>query len=367
MDGENPAYLSQQLITYIGNKRALLTFIARGLDIVRERLGRDRISALDVFSGSGVVARLLKRYAERLFVNDIELYSFVINSCYLANKRALNLTELEYWYNWLMAQLTEDTLRPGFISELYAPKDLQSIQVGERCFYTPRNACYLDTARQLIASVPEKLQVFFIAPLLAEASVHANTAGVFKGFYKDARTGRGQFGGKNRDALSRILGPIELQKPVFSNFDSEVYLFREDANSLIHHIDEVDLAYIDPPYNQHPYGSNYFMLNLIAEYRRPQALSPVSGIPADWQRSSYNKRHRAYQAFQELVSGIKARYLLVSFNSEGFISLPEMLDVLHRVGKTEVLETKYNVFRGSRNLRNRSVHVTEYLYLVEKN
>ncbi|AEJ18255.1 DNA adenine methylase [Gracilinema caldarium] len=366
LEGENPAYLSEQLITYIGNKRALLSFIAQGLDLVRERLGKDRITAFDVFSGSGVVARLLKRYAERLYVNDIEAYSSIINSCYLANKSTLDSKELDHWYHWLKAQLTEDALRPGFISELYAPQCMEQVQPGERCFYTPRNAWYLDTARQLIELVPVRLQSFFIGPLLAEASVHANTAGVFKGFYKDAHTGRGQFGGKNRDALSRILGPIELQLPVFSNFNSEVHIFRQDANSLIHHIDEVDLAYIDPPYNQHPYGSNYFMLNLIAEYRRPFAVSPVSGIPVDWQRSNYNKRHRAFEAFQELVSSIRARYLLISFNSEGFITLSEMLDLLQCVGKTQVLETKYNAFRGSRNLRNRPVHVTEYLYLVEK-
>ena len=43
-----------------------------------------------------------------------------------------------------------------------------------------------------------------------------------------------------------------------------------------------------------------------------------------------------------------------------------MLDMLSAVGRVEVIESVYNTFRGSRNLRNRPLHVTEYLYLVER-
>jgi adenine-specific DNA-methyltransferase len=43
-----------------------------------------------------------------------------------------------------------------------------------------------------------------------------------------------------------------------------------------------------------------------------------------------------------------------------------MKDMLKKIGRFEVLETKYNTFRGSRNLNNREIHVKEYLYLLEK-
>ena len=33
---ENPAYITEQLITYIGNKRALLDFIAQGVTYVQK-------------------------------------------------------------------------------------------------------------------------------------------------------------------------------------------------------------------------------------------------------------------------------------------------------------------------------------------
>ena len=87
---ENEAFLTQQLITYIGNKRSLLNFIGSGLDIVRQRLNKNKLTTFDVFSGSGVVSRFLKRYSERLIVNDIEDYAYTINKCYLSNSNTVD-------------------------------------------------------------------------------------------------------------------------------------------------------------------------------------------------------------------------------------------------------------------------------------
>lgn len=258
-------------------------------------------------------------------------------------------------------------LQKGFISELYAPENDRDIGKDERAFYTSRNARYIDTARKYIEETDEQYRNFLLAPLLSEASIHANTAGVFKGFYKDSRTGRGTFGGRKGDALDRITGDIYLPFPVFSNFECRVEVHKGDSYDIADAVDEVDLAYLDPPYNQHPYGSNYFMLNLIAEYRRPEKISRVSGIPVDWNRSSYNKRRKAHSAFSSLVAKLKAKFILVSFNSEGYISLKEMMDILSENGKVTVFEQRYNTFRGSRNLRDRDIHVKEYLYLLEKN
>lgn len=364
---ENEDFLTQQLITYIGNKRSLLNFIGHGVNIVRQRLNQPKLAIFDVFSGSGVVSRYLKKYAHRLVSNDIEPYAYLINHCYLSNATEVDHKAIEYWFNYLTSQLNDHQLHVGFITELYAPKNLDNINQNERCFYTPRNAMYLDTARQLIDTIPKPLQHYFIAPLLAEASIHANTSGVFKGFYKNSTTGIGQFGGNNKDALTRILGNIHIQKPIFSQFNSVVELHNGNANDIATQVTQVDLAYLDPPYNQHPYGSNYFMLNLLVNNQKPSTISPISGIPNNWYRSAYNKRQQAYESMQDLVQSIDAKYLLISFNSEGFIGLNEMLQLLQGVGKTQVLETKYNTFRGSRNLANRDTHIKEYLYLVEKN
>jgi adenine-specific DNA-methyltransferase len=363
---ESEAYLSSQLITYIGNKRSLLSFIGEALETVKKRLGREKLRIFDVFSGSGAVARFFKQHAELLLANDIEEYAESLSRCYLANAAELPLDDLRNTHQDLCRKLRDEPLRKGFITELYAPAEEGTIREGERVFYTLRNARFIDTCRQYIEEIDPSWRPFFTGPLLAEASVHANTAGVFKGFYKDRRTGRGRFGGAGEDALSRITGNMELPFPVFSRYRCPVIIYRKDANELAPVAEECDLAYLDPPYNQHPYGSNYFMLNLILRYQRPLSISPVSGIPQDWNRSVYNKRRDAPQALEDLLGKLKAKFLLLSFNSEGFISRQEIKSILERHGRVEIFEKPYNAFRGSRNLRNRELHVREYLYLVEK-
>jgi adenine-specific DNA-methyltransferase len=367
---ENPTFLTRQLLTYIGSKRALLDFIGQGLQIAQKRLGRRHLAIFDVFSGSGIAARYFKQYAALLLVNDLERYSALCNRCYLSNQSELDMPLLRRLHGELTGALeaaeAEGNLRRGLIADQYAPQDPGRVQSGERVFYTPRNARYIDTARQLIGELDEPIQPYFLAPLLSEASVHANTAGVFKGFYKNRETGIGQYGGKNQDALLRITGAISLPFPVFSNFDSDVRIYTGDANAVVRQAPEVDVAYLDPPYNQHPYGSNYFMLNLILDYRKPERASPVSGIPADWNRSNYNKRRYAVQALARLITDIKTKFLLISFNSEGFITPEEMRRILDKTGKVETLQTGYTAFRGSRNLRNRNIRVKEYMYVVEK-
>jgi len=362
---EKEEFLTRQLITYIGSKRALLDFIGEGINKVQQRLSKDKLRMFDVFSGSGIVARFFKQFSELLIVNDLEKYSTLINECYLSNESELDLNLLRERYKEIIEE-TNKHLVKGIISELYAPNDDKNIKPNERVFYTARNAMYIDTVRQLIGKMPKEIQKYFLAPLLSEASIHANTSGVFKGFYKNKETGIGQFGGKNQDALFRITGDIELPFPIFSNFNCDTLIYNQDSNELIKSLPEVDIAYLDPPYNQHPYGSNYFMLNLILDYSYPENTSKVSGIPEDWKRSDYNKGHRALKALTSLVENIKAKYVIISFNSEGFISAENMKDMLSKIGSLEVLETKYNTFRGSRNLNNRDIHVKEYLYLLEK-
>ncbi len=363
---DTSGYLTDQLITYIGNKRTLLPLIARGVQASTRRLGVNEPVMADLFSGSGVVARFFKRYAGALIVNDLEPYAEIINRCYLANRDEVDADELGAAYNELRAQLAGELDRDGMIARRYAPRYDSAIRAGERVFYTRRNARYLDTARRLIGALSERLQPLLIGPLLSEASVHANTAGVFKGFYKDRETGIGRFGGSNGDAMTRITGSIELQLPILSRYSLPVEIHRDDAATVVGSLPELDIAYLDPPYNQHPYGSNYFMLNLLTEYREPQRLSRVSGIPDNWRRSAYNSRKRALSALTDLIERIPAKVVLVSFNSEGFITHEQLKTMLSRHGRLEVLAQRYNTFRGSRNLRNRSIHVTEYLFLLER-
>jgi adenine-specific DNA-methyltransferase len=362
---EAPSYLNDQLITYIGNKRALLGSIESAVSRVEDRLGR-RLHCLDAFAGSGAVSRMLKRHSEHLIVNDLEPYAQVLAECYLPNRQDVPHQRIADLVDRFNSIVDSRPSRQGFIERLYAPQDEDAIQPGERVFYTRDNARRLDQYAELIAEVDPDLRPFLLGPLLSAASVHANTAGVFKGFYKDKATGVGKYGGAGQDALSRIKGRIRLRPPVTSNYTSTLAIHRGHANDVVRRLPEVDLAYFDPPYNQHPYGSNYFMLNLLVNYQEPAAVSPVSGIPVDWQRSPYNVKKSSLPLVTDLVANTAAKFLLVSFNDEGYIPPAKMLETLRAAGEVTEFQFAYNAFRGSRNLSGRSTHVTEHLYLVEK-
>src|SRR5574344_410301 len=361
---ENEKYLTEQIITYIGNKRSLLDFIGSGVKIVQKDLKKDKLDIVDIFSGSGIVSRYLKKYSNSLTTNDLEDYSYILNKCYLSNKSEIDYDKLISSYNYLQEKLNGE-LNSGFITKLYAPKDTNNIKKGERVFYTTRNAMYIDTCRQLINELPEDIRPYFIAPLITEASKKNNTGGVFKGFYKN-KSGIGQFGGDAKNALQRIMANIDLPFPLFSNYECKVINYKEDANELAKKLPVADLVYMDPPYNQHPYGSNYFMLNLISNYNEPKDVSKVSGIPKNWNHSEYNQKKEALAAMCNLCNNVNAKYILISFNSEGFISKKEMQTMLSKIGKVTTLEKKYNAYRASRNLKNRNIYVYEYLFLVKK-
>ncbi len=363
---EDPEYLCRQLITYIGNKRALLGQIGAAVEAVKRRLGKPKLRVFDVFSGSGVVSRYLKAHASYLASNDIEDYAATIARCYLRNHSTVDFPLLGETIADLNARVDDGHWPTGFIQELYAPKNEDAITADDRVFYTIANARRLDNYRRMMDDTPPDCRDMVLASLLHKASVHANNGGVFKGFYKNRHTGIGQYGGTSADALTRIRGPIRLELPVLSRFECDYRVHQGDANQVAHSVKDMDIAYIDPPYNQHPYGSNYFMLNLLVHYRRPKRISRVSGIPVDWQRSGYNVRARSLPLLRQLFDALDARFLLVSFNDDCFIRPEEMQATLNRLGTVHTFETPYNTYRASRNLRSRSLHVVEHLFLVER-
>lgn len=394
VSAENPEFLTSQVMTYIGNKRALLGYIGTEIELIAQELGKERLLCADLFSGTGIVARYLKKWSDRLIVNDLEEYACVLNQCYLANKSQFPRDRYHEVREKILEAVKNSPVE-GIITKGYAPRDTENVLKGERAFYTHENAVLLDSYRYYIQEFAgtlsedtgchqdgtavtkdtcchqeNPLAAYFLAPLLIEASVHVNTSGVFKGFYKDTDTGIGAFGGKAHNALSRIKGTITMPEPVLSNYESDVILYKEDAIALSQKLKNLDVAYLDPPYNQHPYGSNYFMLNLILKNKLPASneikVSRISGIPNDWNRSVFNNKKLVLQSMETMIQNLDARYIIISYNSEGFISLNQMTEMLSRYGDVKTIEIKYNAFKGSRNLKDRSIHVKEYLFVLKK-
>lgn len=366
MSNFSDKYFTEQIITYIGNKRTLLSQIEDEILSVKKELKKEKLVTVDLFSGSGVVARLLKQHSSKVIANDLESYSKIINQAFLSNESELNRKDFELYLEQINEKISDRKIN-GIISKLYAPQDDCNIKAGERVFYTHENAVYIDSFRYYIDElVPEELKKYFLALLITEASIHVNTSGVFKGFYKDKNTGIGKFGGTAGNALSRIKTPITITEPILSKIESEYLVLQEDAIKLSEKLEKSDLVYLDPPYNQHPYGSNYFMLNVILANKEPTEISKVSGIPNNWNHSPFNRKQDALKSMEAIVRNLKTNYILISYNNEGFISFEEMKMMLERYGDVECKKILYNTFRGSRNLRARDIHTNEFLFLLKK-
>lgn len=364
---ENEKYLSEQLITYLGNKRNLLQFIETSINDIKSELDLEKLSFFDGFAGSGIVSRFFKQHASKIYANDLEQYSYLVTKAYLTNRSEVNFDELKECLDFLNKNKFTFEDEIGLIEKLYAPKKTSSPKRGERCFYTNENAKIIDNIRKMIFQLDIHCKDLLLANLIHKASVHTNTSGVFKGFYKSKTTGIGKFGGEAGNALTRIMGEITLEMPVFSNFECEYEVFQDDTMNIVSGLPKVNVAYYDPPYNQHPYSSNYHILNTILEYQEPKQLSEVAGIRADWNKSDYNYQSTAAQSLEKLIKLTNADFILLSYNNEGIIPEEVIVDILSKYGVLEIRTQEYSAFKGSRNLKQRSSKVKEYLYVLKKN
>jgi adenine-specific DNA-methyltransferase len=365
---ENEKYLTEQLITYIGNKRALLGFIGESIEVIKKEIGKDKLIIFDGFAGSGVVSRYLKQHSTKIYSNDLEPYSSTITNAYLTNKTDIDIEELNSVIHTVNGLKNTKDFGIGIIEELYSPKNTFDIKTGERCFYTNENAKIIDNIRRLIDTdiVSIQYKKLLLANLLHKSSVHTNTSGVFKGFYKSKSNGIGKFGGDGENALIRIMGEISLDEIILSDNECDYEVFNEDIITAVDKIGHVDVTYLDPPYNQHPYSSNYHILNTIHDYVKPEKISKVSGIRQDWNKSEYNYKQSAEQSLEKLISKLDSDFILLSYNNEGIIPTERIFEILSSYGVVELRRQQYNTFRGSRNLKDRTNKVDELLYILKK-
>lgn len=361
-------FVNQTMLTCIGNKRKLISNILDIVNDVKELVSKDKLNIVDGFAGSTVVSRALSYAAKDLYSNDLELYSYLMAKCYLETPSKKNQKEIRGHINTMNELAETGPYIEGIICKLYAPQDTNDIKENERCFYTRENALVIDTLRDYIDKKVKKCQqLYCLVPLLNKASINTNTGGVFKGFYKDNDIGK--FGGRKEVNLERIMKPIRLDEPVWNESENfKAHCYQKDINELIGELpSNIDLIYLDPPYNQHPYGSNYFMLNVIAENKEPEEVSRVSGIPKKWNKSNYNYYKSAIESMRNLLeeSVNKSKYILLSYNNEGIIKEDDW-EELFKEYDVKKYEIKYNAYRASRNLSSRNDKVIERMYLINK-
>jgi len=368
----------RQLITYMGNKRKLIDVIEHEVSTLETVLG-GRMSVAEAFTGSGVVSRMLRDHASSLYVNDSAAYSEQISLCYLrplaSRSWAAVVALVDKATTYADAVEAGTAAAPRWVRDHWSCADPDNVRPDERLYYTPQNATRIDAYREFIErQCPAGLKPYLLAPLLHLASVHVNTSGHFAAFYRDAE-GRGACGGKTGTDIRRITTPIVLVPPDLPPVDPAITVAVEVTRSPVRTwattLPAVDLVYIDPPYNKHPYATYYFMLDVIAEWNlgcRP--ADTLRGQHADWVRSPFNSSRHARAAMTALVTGVRAKFILLSYNSKGIIREEEMRELLEGVGRVELRRLTHNTYNKLQGIaaykrKGDAVRAEEHLWVVD--
>ena len=142
-------------------------------------------------------------------------------------------------------------------------------------------------------------------------------------------------------------------------------VYNEDANVLIKKI-QGDILYLDPPYNARQYGANYHLLNTIAEYS-PFVPKGKTGL-REYSRSLYCGRKTVREAFEDLIRSAHFKYIVLSYNNEGLMSLDEIKRIMSLYGRYDVVSRQYHRFRADKeqNRNHLASSTTEYLHILEK-
>ncbi len=373
-------FLFHQLVPYLGNKRRLLHLILQALEqtgTLEIKDGRAPIFA-DFFAGSGVVSRLARQNGYRVIANDWEPYSHALNHAILACVDAPRFERLG-GYQAAIDSLNRLPEVNGWVTHNLCPRNDEIYDPAkDRLFFKRRNGMRIDAMRQQIATwqaqgdINDVEMSALLAPLLYSASFVSNTSGVFKSFHQG-------WGGRTKTALERIDSLLWLSPSRFCELGDASRPVAEmwcvDAQHLARQMQGllVDVAYLDPPYNQHAYGSNYHVLNALTLWDQVDLPSPdtkgyKSGIDRAWRKqrpSAYNSSKHAQKAYENLLATINARYILTSYSTDGNISPQDLLQANLQRGKVTLLTQDVPRYRVSKQRQSERARVLEFIVITD--
>lgn len=334
------------MIKYLGSKRLLVPEIRR----IVEALGEVR-TVIDLFSGTSRVGHALKAAGRRVLANDHNAYAATLARCYVQADREDVLADATR----LVAEFNALPGEPGYVTRTFCE---------EARFFQPKNGARIDRIRRAIAEkhLDPELEAVLLVALIEAADRVDSTTGVQMAYLKEW--------------AARAHGDLELRVP-------EVLPRATCGKGQAHCLDALaaagslagDLAYIDPPYNQHSYLGNYHIWETIVRGDAPEAYGVArKRLDCRERRSPFNGRNKNRAAMQALVDAVRAPLLVVSFSDEGYLARPELEEMLARRGAVRVFSFDYKRYVGAQigifNPRGEKVgrvsHLrnTEHIYVV---
>ncbi|MEZ5988935.1 MAG: DNA adenine methylase [Planctomycetota bacterium] len=296
------------MIKYLGSKRRLVPHI---LELVRGLDGVHRVA--DLFSGTARVGHALKREGYEVWANDHNAYAACLARCYVE-------ADAREWSDEAARRVTElGRLAPagdgGWFTETYC---------RQARYFMPANGARIEAVREAIAAaaLPPTLEAVLLVALMEAADRVDSTVGLQMAYLKDW--------------APRASAPLELRVPaLLPGPGRATRLDAADAAAAVAAW-RPDLVYLDPPYNQHSYLGNYHVWETLVLWDRPEVYG-VARKRADVRerKSPYNSRAGIKDALCDLCDRIDARWLLLSFNDEGYIAVDELEELLRARGALE--------------------------------
>jgi len=330
------------MIKYIGSKRVLvprLLAAVRALPHVH--------SVLDLFSGTARVGHALKQTGYRVTANDHLAYAHALACCYVQT----DARKLRRPAGRLIAELARVPGRAGYFTETFCVRSR---------FVHPRNGERVDAIREAIAkwNLPPELEAVLLTSLMEAADRVDSTTGLQMAYLKSW--------------APRALKALELRMPeLLPGPGTAAQLEAVDAAARF----EADVAYLDPPYNQHSYLGNYHVWESLVRWDKPATYGTAcKRIQCRAYHSPFNSKRRIHGALRDVLAALRTKWLIVSFNNEGYLSRAQLEELLAARGHVEVAEIDFKRYVGAQigiynphgekvgrvgHLRNK-----EYLYLV---
>ncbi len=307
------------MIKYLGSKRTLLPQILAAV----ETLGPVR-SVIDPFSGTARVGHALKGAGYQVFSSDHNRYAATLARCYVQADRASVAADCVTLLAELQALPGED----GWFTETYCRKSR---------YFQPHNGAKIEAIRNRITALglePDREAVVLVA-LMEAADRVDSTTGVQMAYLK-------QWSHRSHNQLELRL-PAVLERPQHGACEAS----EGDALESVQRV-SADVAYLDPPYNQHKYLGNYHVWETLVRWDQPEVYGIAQKrIDCRDRQSDFNSKVRAKQALQAVVTAAKVRHFVVSFSDEGFLSRDELVAMLSERGEVEALSHDFKRYVGA--------------------
>lgn len=333
-------------MNYIGSKYSLLDFLHETIAEVSGYKDGDNYIFADLFAGTGVVGSYYKTLGCSVISNDIQYYSYSIIKHYIENTSENIRMDLFDYFNAL----------PGVEGFVYNNYCLGS--GSQRNYFTDENGKKCDAIRIELERMYTENEIdshtyyFYLGSLINSIDKYANTASVYGAFLKHV---------KKSAQKTFVLEPLKIIDGV------EGKVFNENINDVVKHISG-DVLYLDPPYNARQYCSNYHVLETIARYDNP-TLNGMTGLrDAGSQKSEFCSKRTVEKAFDDLIANAKFKYIFLSYNNEGLMSLDTIKSIMSKYGEYSVYTKNYRRFKADKD-ENRNIaanETIEYLHCLVK-